>query len=103
MHLRHGSSPAPTATMAKIMNRRNFMKLVGIAGLTGACTPNIRTSSKSRKPNILFIMLDDLGKEWIRACGSEEDLTPTVDKLAAEGIQFTNAYSMPQCTPTRVT
>jgi arylsulfatase A-like enzyme len=48
-------------------------------------------------------MLDDLGKEWVEACGSEESLTPTADKLAAEGMQFINAYSMPQCTPTRAT
>ena len=48
-------------------------------------------------------MLDDLGKEWIRACGSDEHLTPTLDALAAEGMEFTNAYSMPQCTPSRAT
>ena len=60
-------------------------------------------TARHRKPNILFILLDDLGKEWVRACGSEEDLTPTLDALAADGMEFTNAYSMPQCTPSRAT
>lgn len=55
------------------------------------------------KPNILFILVDDLGKEWLSAYGSEEIRTPHVDRLAAGGLLFHNAYSMPQCTPSRVT
>ncbi len=54
------------------------------------------------KPNIIFIMLDDLGKEWVGCYGAEEIKTPHVDALAARGMQFKNAYSMPQCTPSRV-
>ena len=55
------------------------------------------------KPNIVFIMVDDLGPEWISSYGAEDILTPNIDKLAAGGMKFTNAYSMPQCTPTRAT
>jgi arylsulfatase A-like enzyme len=55
------------------------------------------------KPNILFIMVDDLGKEWISCYGGQEMKTPQIDKLAAGGMRFNNAYSMPQCTPTRAT
>lgn len=55
------------------------------------------------KPNIVFIMVDDLGKEWIGAYGAEGIKTPNIDKLAADGMQFENAWCMPQCTPTRVT
>ena len=53
------------------------------------------------KPNIIFIMVDDLGKEWISCYGSESITTPNIDKLAETGMQFNNAYSMAQCTPTR--
>lgn len=53
-------------------------------------------------PNILFILLDDLGKEWVSEYGAEEITTPTIDKLGQEGMVFENAYSMPQCTPSRV-
>jgi alpha-L-fucosidase/arylsulfatase A-like enzyme len=53
------------------------------------------------KPNILFIMLDDLGKEFISCYGSDTVETPNIDKLAAGGLKFNNAYSMAQCTPSR--
>lgn len=55
-----------------------------------------------KKPNILFILLDDLGKEWISAYGAEDIKTPNIDRLAGEGIRFENFYTMPQCTPTRI-
>ena len=55
------------------------------------------------QPNILFIMVDDLGKEWISCYGAEDVKTPHVDALAAGGMKFNNAYSMPQCTPSRAT
>ncbi len=54
------------------------------------------------KPNILYIMLDDLGKEWVDAYGAEGIELPNVNELAETGMQFKNAYSMPQCTPSRV-
>jgi arylsulfatase A-like enzyme len=57
----------------------------------------------NQKPNILFIMLDDLGKEWISCYGAEDIETPNIDALAAGGMKFNNAYSMPQCTPSRTT
>ena len=60
-------------------------------------------AQKSNQSNILFIMLDDLGKEWVETYGAEEIETPNIDKLAAGGMQFSNAWSMPQCTPSRVT
>ena len=49
----------------------------------------------NHRPNILFIMLDDLGMGLA-------DLF-AIDKLISTGLSFKNAYSMPQCTPTRVT
>jgi arylsulfatase A-like enzyme len=55
------------------------------------------------RPNILFILLDDMGEEWVSAYGSQSITTPGIDGLAAEGIRFDNAWSNPQCTPTRLT
>ncbi|MCA9019307.1 MAG: sulfatase-like hydrolase/transferase, partial [Planctomycetaceae bacterium] len=60
-------------------------------------------SSELTKPNILFIMVDDLGKEWVSCYGAEDIKTPSIDGLAAAGMKFNNAWCMPQCTPTRVT
>ena len=55
------------------------------------------------KPNIVFIMVDDLGPEWVGCCGADDVETPVLDRLAASGMRFTAAYSMPKCTPTRAT
>lgn len=76
----------------------------GLAALvifvSNACNPSIK--SKHRKPNILFILVDDLGKEWVSSYGAEDIETPNIDALARTGMQFSNAYVMPQCTPTRL-
>ena len=58
---------------------------------------------QKNQPNIIFIMVDDLGKEWISCYGADSIRTPSIDQMAAEGMMFHNAWSMPQCTPTRVT
>ena len=54
-----------------------------------------------QKPNIIFILVDDLGKEWIGCYGAHNIETPNIDALAATGIKLNNVYSMPQCTPSR--
>lgn len=53
-------------------------------------------------PNIILIMADDLGYECIGANGSTHYKTPRLDALAGEGMRFTQAYSQPLCTPSRV-
>lgn len=53
------------------------------------------------KPNIIFILIDDLGKEWLHCYGGENIQTPGIDQLANQGTLYKNAYSMPQCTPSR--
>ncbi len=60
-------------------------------------------AAEATRPNILFIMVDDLGKEWISCYGGDDIETPNIDALAKGGMKFHNAWSMPQCTPTRVT
>ncbi|MEQ8635536.1 sulfatase-like hydrolase/transferase [Gimesia maris] len=60
-------------------------------------------SAELKKPNILFILVDDLGKEWMGCYGQEWIQLPAIDELAATGMTYNNAWCMPQCTPTRVT
>ena len=55
------------------------------------------------KPNIPSILADDLGKEWIGCYGAGDIRTPNIDALASGGMMFHNAWSMPQCTPSRAT
>ncbi len=58
--------------------------------------------SKDDKPNIVFILVDDLGWADLGYTGSIFYETPNIDKLAAEGTVFTNAYAAcPVCSPSR--
>ena len=55
-----------------------------------------------RKPNILFIFSDDLSYRDLSSYGQEQFRTPNLDKLAMNGIRFTQAYSgSPECAPSR--
>lgn len=55
-----------------------------------------------RPPNIVFIMADDLGLGDVGCYGGKAIPTPNIDRLAAEGVRFTNAYSASAvCAPTR--
>ncbi len=55
-----------------------------------------------RAPNIVMIMVDDLGWKDLHCQGNTRLHTPHIDKLAAEGMRFTNAYAAaPVCSPTR--
>ena len=83
------------------MDRRSFLKKtgLGVAGL--ALNQNISCTRKP-KPNIVLIYMDDQGyADWgcYDADGYE---TPNIDKIASDGMQFSNAYaSDPVCSPTR--
>ncbi|MBE7178026.1 MAG: sulfatase [Mucilaginibacter polytrichastri] len=58
--------------------------------------------SAQQKPNIIFIMADDLGSGELGCYGNTFNETPNLDKLAAGGIRFTQAYAAaPVCSPTR--
>ena len=54
------------------------------------------------KPNMIFILVDDLGKEWIPEYGATDVETPNLDRFAEQSVVFNRAYSMPQSTPSRM-
>lgn len=57
-----------------------------------------------RTPNILFVIMDDVGADQLRAMGYggvEGPATPSIDALAANGVRFRNTWSMPECSPGR--
>ncbi|CAG7614503.1 sulfatase-like hydrolase/transferase [Paenibacillus allorhizosphaerae] len=54
----------------------------------------------SKQPNIILILVDDMGFSDIGSYGSEIH-TPNLDKLANEGIRFSQFYNTPRCCPTR--
>ncbi len=55
------------------------------------------------KPNIVFILADDVGDQAIGCYGGTSYATPRIDTLAAQGMRFRHCYSMPVCHPTRFT
>ena len=84
----------------------------GAAALLAGCARTARMEPTSVRParlggNILLIIADDLGKDMIGAyAGGEDDgrpATPNIDRLAAGGVRFENAYANPVCSPTRAT
>ena len=61
-----------------------------------------QVSAETEHPNIIVIMADDLGYGDVSCYGAEAVSTPNIDRLASEGIRFTNGYcSASTCTPTR--
>lgn len=80
-------------------------KILSLSILALSCIAFFQCAqAKSKeKPNILFILTDDLGKEWVSSYGAEEIETANIDRLASTGLRFSSFYSTPQCTPSRVT
>ena len=57
--------------------------------------------AQEKKPNIVFILIDDLGYGDIGPFGSKLNRTPNLDRLAKEGMKLTSFYACPVCTPSR--
>ena len=88
------------------MKRRDFLKAAGFGAtaLTLSCHTIQTTTSAQRKkkPNIVYILADDLGYAELGCYGQKKIKTPNIDKLAAEGMKFTQHYSgNPVCAPSR--
>lgn len=58
-------------------------------------------ATETRRPNIVFILLDNVGQEWFGCYGGEEGCTPNVDRLAASGMRVEHCYTPPVCGPSR--
>ena len=60
------------------------------------------TAATPARPNVVVILLDNLGREWFGAYGSEENCTPNIDRLARTGVLAENCYTPPVCGPSRI-
>jgi arylsulfatase A-like enzyme len=85
------------------MDRRDALKFMG-GSLAVLTTPGFfeRHAKAATKPNVLFIAIDDLN-DWCGCLGGHpQAITPNIDRLAARGVNFRNAYcSAPLCNPSR--
>lgn len=76
-----------------MLNRRTFLS--GIAGLTAARFAPAR-------PNILYILADNFSWNHLGAYGCKAIASPNFDRIAREGVPFTNAFCpAPSCSPSR--
>ncbi|WP_303921246.1 arylsulfatase [Draconibacterium sediminis] len=83
------------------LNLHLFLLL--LLGVFSSCSTDTKsTETKSEKPNIVIIYLDDLGYGDVGAYGATEIQTPNIDRLANNGVMFTDGHaSSATCTPSR--
>ncbi|NND17070.1 MAG: sulfatase-like hydrolase/transferase, partial [Silicimonas sp.] len=85
--------------------KKFFFGIAGLAFLITACAEPVDTeetavTETTEKPNIVLVMVDDMGFSDIGAYGSEIQ-TPTLDQLASEGMRFNQFRNTSKCFPTR--
>jgi arylsulfatase A-like enzyme/dienelactone hydrolase len=82
-----------------------FFRIAALATISLVLTANMSSAwagnDSDRRPNIVFILLDNVGKDWIRCYGSQENQTPNIDHLCYTGMKFRNFYVTPVCSTTR--
>lgn len=83
-----------------MLNAQHFMKFITATLFT--CSALAIQMAQARKPNIILILTDDMGYSDIGCFGGNFAPTPNIDRMAKEGIRFTNYYSAsPICSPSR--
>jgi arylsulfatase A-like enzyme len=84
--------------------RRDLFRTAGSAALALAATAGSSTAqTPARRPNIVFIIADDLGYADLSCYGRRDLLTPSIDRIATQGTRFAQAYAnSPVCTASRV-
>lgn len=82
--------------------RHIWTLLIALLWISPSSMVNAETSRVEKPPNILVIMVDDLGWMDLNCQGNHQLNTPRIDALAKQGVRFTNAYAAsPVCSPTR--
>jgi len=85
------------------VSRREFLQLAGVGAASLAIGRPVWAGDAGKmKPNIILIVADDLGYGDLGCYGQQKILTPNIDRLAAEGIRFTQFYAGSSvCAPSR--
>lgn len=81
---------------------RIFCHIIAL-GILLSCNKTHQQTSSTELPNIIFIFIDDMGYGDLSSYGNAGVKTPNIDRLAGEGIRFTQFYvNSPVCSPSRV-
>ena len=84
----------------KTLTRRDFLQTAGVGLLLSSLSPNIASAKPDSKPNIVLIMVDDMGFSDLGCYGGEIQ-SPNLDRIAQQGLRFTQFYNTAKCSPTR--
>lgn len=88
--------------LRRIISRRRFVQASAYAVALAGTGCSIRSPAEVGRPNIVFIMADDLGYADVSCYGQRDYTTPNIDRLAIEGLKFTQGYAnSASCSPTR--
>ena len=96
---RHQPAGSERPTRAAKTTRILVCVVAAILGVT--FHPRVRAASAAAKQNIILILADDLGWADLGCYGNTFNETPNIDRLAAQGVRFTQFYAGPVCSPTR--
>jgi arylsulfatase A len=84
------------------MNKIQYLTIILLLfSFFGVSAQNKKAKSSGTKPNIIYILADDLGIGDVSCYGSDNNKTPNIDKLAKGGIQFQHCYTASLCGPSR--
>ncbi|MHC4906524.1 MAG: sulfatase-like hydrolase/transferase, partial [Planctomycetota bacterium] len=75
--------------------RRVFLKLICIVGVVASTAHFTLAAENNTNPNIVYILVDDMGWKDASCYGQNAWETPHIDKLASQGCRFTDAYAQP--------
>jgi len=93
------------------LKRRDFLKTAGVVAAGSLVARDFIMGKgllsnyliSEKKPNIIFILVDDLGIGEVSCYGADNYKTPNIDKLAQTGVRFTHCYTPALCGPSRAT
>jgi arylsulfatase A len=89
--MRHGKS----------MNKITWIFVVGLVLVARGAVLRADAPVTPAKPNIIFVLADDLGIDGVSCYGADKHKTPNIDALASTGIRFQTCYAAPLCGPSR--
>src|SRR5579884_1540938 len=88
------SLPKPPMDLARTLASLTIFFSLAAAGAA---------AESPKRPNIVVVLADDLGWADLGCYGADLIESPNIDRLASEGVRFTDAYAMPVCSPSRAT
>jgi len=92
--------------VAALRSIARIATIAGIGVLFAACSGSDSTIAQTKAPNILLVIMDDVGIDQMRSFGYggvDPAKAPNIEAVAQQGLRFRNTWAMPECSPSRVT